>query len=175
MSGYYASFLARKTLRTNAAGPIVADADIHPFLHPWQRQIVAWAVRTGRAAVWADTGLGKTVMQLEWARLSGRRALVLAPLAVCHQTVREAAKIGLAPRYLREDDGLPGIVVTNYEISDHFDAAAFDAVSSAGDSAYLVTAKGQCNCPNQLRRGRADGCWHTAAARMAAATAGRAV
>lgn len=48
-------------------------------------------------------------------------------------------------------------------------------VSSAGDSAYLVTAKGQCNCPNQLRRGRADGCWHTAAARMAAATAGRAV
>lgn len=128
MSGDYASFLARKTHRITAAGPVVADSDIHPFLHPWQRQIVAWAVRTGRAAVWADTGLGKTVMQLEWARLSARRALVLAPLAVCHQTVREAAKVGLTPRYLREDDGLPGIVVTNYEISDHFDAAAFDAV-----------------------------------------------
>jgi hypothetical protein len=124
----YAGFLAAKTLRTAATGPLVADSDVHPFLHPWQRDIVRWAVRTGCAAIWADTGLGKTVMQLEWARLSGRRVLVLAPLAVCHQTVREGAKIGLSPRYLREDDGQPGIVVTNYEISGHFDASRFDAV-----------------------------------------------
>jgi hypothetical protein len=124
----YADFLASKTLRVAAAGPVVADSGVHPFLHRWQRDIVRWAVRTGRAAIWADTGLGKTVMQLEWARLSGDRVLILAPLAVCHQTVREGAKLGLTPRYLREDDGLPGIVVTNYEISDHFDAAAFNAV-----------------------------------------------
>jgi hypothetical protein len=50
----------------------------------WQNELVRWAVRTGRAALWADTGMGKTVMQLEWARLSGRspRSSV-APLAVC--------------------------------------------------------------------------------------------
>lgn len=124
----YRAFLEGKALRMPAAGPIVADSDVHPFLHRWQRDIVRWAVRTGRAAIWADTGLGKTVMQLEWARLSGGRALILAPLAVCHQTVREAAKIGVAVRYLRDDDGQPGIVVTNYEMSGHFDAARFDAV-----------------------------------------------
>lgn len=124
----YAEFLARKSSRPVLAGPAVSAADVHPFLHDWQRQVVAWAVRTGRAAIWADTGLGKTVMQLEWARLSGTRTLIVAPLAVCHQTVREGAKVGLSPRYLREDDGQPGIVVTNYEITGHFDAAAFDAV-----------------------------------------------
>ena len=124
----YQEFLARKTLRTTAIGPQVAADDLHPFLHDWQRLVTAWAIRTGRAAIWADTGLGKTVMQMEWARHSGDRSLILAPLAVCHQTVSEGAKIGLSPRYLREDDGQPGIVVTNYEISDHFDAARFDAV-----------------------------------------------
>lgn len=124
----YAEFLERKTARPVHAGPGVSPDEVHPFLHPWQRQIVAWAVRTGRAAIWADTGLGKTIMQLEWARLCGQRTLVVAPLAVCHQTVREASKIGLAPRYLREDDGAPGIVVTNYEITEHFDAAQFGAV-----------------------------------------------
>jgi hypothetical protein len=124
----YAEFLAAKVAKAGQHGPAVEPGDVHPFLHPWQRQIVAWAARTGRAAIWADTGLGKTVMQLEWARLSADRTLILAPLAVCHQTVREGAKVGLSPRYLREDDGQPGIVVTNYEISDHFDATAFGAV-----------------------------------------------
>ena len=128
MTTTYAEFLAAKTVRPVLAGPQVSAADIHPFLHPWQQLIVAWAVRTGRAAVWADTGLGKTVMQLEWARLSADRTLIIAPLAVCHQTVREGAKVGLTPRYLREDDGQPGIVVTNYEMTGHFDAAAFGAV-----------------------------------------------
>ncbi|MGW6531394.1 SNF2-related protein [Streptomyces venezuelae] len=105
------------------------------MLHPWQRQIVAWAVRTGRAAIWADTGLGKTVMQLEWARLSTEpaaagNALIVAPLAVCQQTVREAAKLGIAARYVRDGasvDG-PGVWVTNYEMVEHFDASLFDAV-----------------------------------------------
>lgn len=124
----YAEFLAGKTRRVGTLGrPCEAD-DVHPWLHDWQREITAWAVRKGRAAVWADTGLGKTVMQVEWARLSGERALIVAPLAVCQQTIREAAKIGVAVRYLREDDGAPGIVVTNYEMMDRFDPATLDAV-----------------------------------------------
>jgi len=100
------------------------------MLHDWQRELVVWAVRTGRAAIWADTGLGKTVMQVEWARLSGDRVLIVAPLAVCQQTVREAAKVGVEAAYVRDDsaaDG-PGMWVTNYEMVEHFDPAKIDAV-----------------------------------------------
>lgn len=124
----YADFLARKVERLPHTGPQVSSDDVHSFLHPWQRDLVAWAVHRGRAALWADTGLGKTLMQIEWARLSGDRVLVVAPLAVCAQTVREATKVDVEARYLRADDGRPGIVVTNYEMADRFDASTFDAV-----------------------------------------------
>jgi superfamily II DNA or RNA helicase len=126
----YAEFLARKQRRVQPAGRVVDEADVHPMLHPWQRRIVTWAVRAGRAALWEDTGLGKTVQQLEWARLSGDRSLVIAPLAVCHQTVREAAKVGITARYARsgEDACGPGIWVTNYEMASRFGPAALDAV-----------------------------------------------
>lgn len=124
----YADFLASKKRTTNDIGHPCEPADVHPTLHEWQARIVAWAVRKGRAAIWADTGLGKTFMQVEWARLSGTRTLIVAPLAVCHQTVREAAKLGITARYLREDDGQPGIIVTNYEMCTRFDPATLDAV-----------------------------------------------
>lgn len=103
------------------------------MLHDWQNELVQWAVRTGRAALWADTGMGKTVMQLEWARLSGDRPLVVAPLAVCQQTVRESAKLGIRAAYLREWDdfdplGDVRIHVTNYERLQNMPPAAFDAI-----------------------------------------------
>jgi hypothetical protein len=130
MTGSYAEFLAGKQRQAQPAGHAVDVGDVNPMLHPWQKRVVAWAVRTGRAALWADTGTGKTFMQLEWARLSGARALVIAPLAVCHQTVREAAKLGIAARYVRSDEDAagPGVWVTNYEMALKFDPAAIDAV-----------------------------------------------
>ena len=81
----YAEFLARKESRVEKPGRTVSADDIHPMLHDWQNELVRWAVGTGRAALWADTGMGKTVMQLEWARLSkgDGMGLVVAPLAVC--------------------------------------------------------------------------------------------
>lgn len=93
-------------------------------------EIVAWAVRKGRAALWADTGLGKTRMQIEWARLSGTTALVVAPLAVSAQSVREAAKIDVDARYVRSGQQItgPGVWVTNYEMIDRFDPDQIDAV-----------------------------------------------
>lgn len=131
----YAAFLARKQAAAPVLGRPVAPGSVHPMLHDWQREIVAWAVRTGRAAIWADTGLGKTVMQLEWARLSTEpdpagTALVVAPLAVCQQTVREAAKLGITARYVRSGEQVtgPGVWVTNYEMVDQFDPFLFDAV-----------------------------------------------
>ncbi len=129
----YAEFLARKTVRVEKPGHTVTAADIHPVLHPWQNELVRWAVRTSRAAIWADTGLGKTMMQLEWARLSAERgALVVAPLAVCQQTIREASKIGIPAYYARSADDVNhrhgDIAVTNYERVPSFDPHAFDAV-----------------------------------------------
>lgn len=126
----YADFLARKLAVVNTAGPTITDADIHPMLHPFQREIVRWAVEKRRAAVWADTGLGKTVMQVEWARHSGTTVLIVAPLAVCQQTVREAAKLDLTATYVRHPDQVtgPGVWVTNYEMVPGFPADMFDAV-----------------------------------------------
>jgi superfamily II DNA or RNA helicase len=128
----YSDFLARKESRVEKPGREVNPADIHPMLHTWQRDLVAWAVRTGRAALWADTGMGKTVMQLEWARLSGDTPLVVAPLAVCQQTVREAAKLGIRAKYMRDwDDFDPfgtDVHVTNYERLHNLPASGFDAI-----------------------------------------------
>jgi hypothetical protein len=126
----YADFLARKQRTVQAVGRDVAPEDVHPMLHEWQRRIVAWAVRTGRAALWEDTGLGKTVQQIEWARLSGERSLIVAPLAVCGQTVREAAKVGVEARYVRGDADAagPGVWVTNYEMASRFAPDGLDAV-----------------------------------------------
>jgi hypothetical protein len=129
MSGY-ADFLATKARRVGTLGHEVEPGDVHPFLHDWQARIVTWAVRKGRAALWVDTGLGKTVMQLEWARLSGDRTLIVAPLAVCAQTVREAARIGIEAHYAQNDAqaaGL-GVWVTNYERVAAFDPKDLDAV-----------------------------------------------
>ncbi|WP_052062031.1 helicase-related protein [Rhodococcoides fascians] len=126
----YADFLARKAKRAETPGRTITSDQIHPMLHPWQNELVQWAVRTSRAAIWADTGLGKTVMQVEWARLSGETSLIVAPLAVCAQTVREAAKLGVTATYVRDpaDIAGPGIWITNYEMVPHFPAAMFDAV-----------------------------------------------
>jgi superfamily II DNA or RNA helicase len=124
----YAEFLARKSAVKVAEVREVGD--VHLMLHGWQREIVEWAVRTGRAAVWADTGLGKTFMQVEWARLSGDTSLIVAPLAVTAQTVREAERLGVKARYVRSPDEMvgAGVYVTNYEMVKHFPADLFDAV-----------------------------------------------
>lgn len=128
----YATFLARKQARVEQPGRTITAGNVHPMLHTWQNELVRWAVRTSRAALWADTGMGKTVMQLEWARLSGDMPLVVAPLAVCQQTAREAGKLGIRAAYVKdysEVDPLGNHVhVTNYERLHGFPAAAFDAV-----------------------------------------------
>lgn len=126
----YTDFLEAK-VRAAPADGIVATADtMHGFLHQWQKDIVVWALGVGRAAIWADTGLGKTVMMLEWARHIGETTLIVAPLAVCSQTVREAAKIGITAHYVRGQSEVtaPGVYVTNYEMIDGFDPATLDAM-----------------------------------------------
>jgi DNA modification methylase len=116
----YAAFLASKRIVSDPVGFGIDRSDIHPTLFPFQQDIVKWAVRRGRSAIFADCGLGKTLMQLEWARHvhehTGGNVLILAPLAVAAQTAREGAKIGVEVTVCRDDDDVqPGINITNYE------------------------------------------------------------
>jgi len=126
----YADFLKSKRLVVPATGHNVPAEAIHPLLFDFQRDIVRWALRKGRAAIFADCGLGKTLMQLEWARLLGGRSLIVAPLSVARQTVGEASKIGLGIHYTRSgDDLIEGINITNYEMIERFDAGDFTSVA----------------------------------------------
>lgn len=127
----YQEFLATKARIVPPCGfepPALSDA-----LFPWQADIVRWAIRRGRACLFADTGLGKTRMQLEWARRvvehGIERALILAPLAVAAQTVAEGAKMGIAVSRCRSQaDVQPGINITNYDRLHLFEPEAFDAI-----------------------------------------------
>ena len=123
----YKDFLKSKEIVDQDSG-IGDPAGMNPLLFDWQADIVRWALRRGRAAIWADCGLGKTFMQLEWARHVPGRVLILAPLAVTSQTVREAERFGLDATYLRADNPAHRVVVSNYEMLDHFDADRFDGI-----------------------------------------------
>jgi len=102
---------------------------LSPMLYPFQRDIASWALRRGRAAIWADCGLGKTPMQLEWANHVPGDTLILAPLAVSAQTVREGEKFGIPVHYCRSQDmAKPGINITNYEMLEHFDPGRWTGV-----------------------------------------------
>lgn len=126
----YAAFLSSKHRRIPDFGIAIDESDVHKKLYDWQRRIVVWTVGRGRAAVFADCGLGKTFMQLEWARLLGGTALIIAPLSVARQTVREAHKIGSDVRYVRSGEEVegPGVWITNYEMADRFRPTDFDSV-----------------------------------------------
>lgn len=125
----YLNFLDSKRITHDAHGVIVTNDDINSILFDFQRDLVRWSLRKGRAAIFADTGLGKTFMQLEFARLTGEQALIVAPLSVARQTAREAEKIGISVKYVRHQDECEGqVCVTNYEMIGAFDPAQFGAV-----------------------------------------------
>lgn len=129
--GAYEEMLARKEVRARPCG--FEPGEMPAALFGWQRVVVERACRAGRYAIFADCGLGKTLMQLEWARQvcreTGGAVLVVAPLAVAAQTVAEGEKFGIPAAQAREmPDGPSGIVVTNYEMLDRFDMTAFAGV-----------------------------------------------
>jgi DNA modification methylase len=125
----YSEFLSRKEIRSEACGIDVPASAANPILFPFQRDIVTWSLRRGRGAVFADTGLGKTFIQLEWARLLGVKTLIVAPLSVGRQTAREARTLGTDVIEARSGADCSGpISVTNYEMLSHFNPDDFGAV-----------------------------------------------
>lgn len=126
----YQEFLERKTQLDGMHG--FEPSWLPEFLFPFQMALVDWAVRKGRAALFADCGLGKTPMQLVWAenvrRHTGQPVLIVTPLAVSFQTVAEANKFGIEAATSRDGKVSAGITVTNYERLGHFDTGRFGGV-----------------------------------------------
>jgi hypothetical protein len=126
----YADFISSKLSRFSAVG--FEPENVNSNLFDFQDALVRWSLRVGRCALFADTGLGKTRMQLAWAEAvlakHGGGILILAPLAVAEQTCEEGAKLGIEVRHLREAAGLTGICITNYERVHKFDCSDLTGV-----------------------------------------------
>src|ERR1035437_7906529 len=122
----YQDFIASKQI-TLADARLTKIPDLNPMLFPFQRDIVAWSLRKGRSAIFADCGLGKTPMQLEWAHHIPGRVLILAPLAVSQQTVREGKKFGIGVTYARKTCDAK-ITIANYEMLEHFNPADYTGI-----------------------------------------------
>lgn len=128
----YEEFIAKKT-------KVVAPAGFEPkpikgSLFEWQKHVVRWAIRQGRAALFEECGLGKTIQQIEWAdQVSDHTngpVLILTPLAVAHQTEKEAERFGYKASVVSSQDqvGQTGIYITNYEKLDNFTPESFSGV-----------------------------------------------
>lgn len=131
----YEQFLERKAI-VDAPTGIPNPRGISKSLFPFQQAVVKWALQRGRAALFEGTGLGKTPQQCEWAKHvakeTGLPVLILAPLAVSHQTVEEAQKIlGLTITYVEHPDDIKGagVYITNYQKLDRFDGIEFGGVA----------------------------------------------
>ena len=137
----YSEFLAGKRIEAPVVGFDVAPEDINPALFPFQRDIVRWALKLGRAALFENVGLGKTIQQLEWAKHvaahTGKPVLIIAPLGVAAQTVAEGAKFGYTVRRVFEqaEIGAASLVsadsdlfITNYDRVHLFTPSVFGGV-----------------------------------------------
>lgn len=128
----YRAFLEGKRVRAQSYG--FEPPALNPALFLFQAEIVRFALRKGRAALFVDTGLGKTLMQLDWSRCvhehTSGQVLILTPLAVAAQTVREGAKFGIAAKMVREDSDCDGasICVANYERLEKLNISRFAGV-----------------------------------------------
>ena len=127
----YREFLETKKITVKPTGFDCAEES--PALFGWQNDIVKWALRKGKCAVFSDCGTGKTRILLRWAQKvcehERRPVLILAPLAVTQQTKREGEKCGIHAEVVRDQSQcVDGLNITNYEMLSHFDPGAFCGV-----------------------------------------------
>lgn len=127
----YLDFISKKFKQHQSVG---INADLPDYgLFPHQKDLVLWALRGGKRAIFADTGLGKSRMQIAWAdqvqKHTDGDVLILAPLAVAQQTVEEAEAIGVKITHARESSDIKsGINITNYDRIHKFDTSRFVGV-----------------------------------------------
>ena len=129
----YSEFLEKKEVIIADSGFEVSDDELSPYLFNFQKDIVKWALRKGKSALFEDTGLGKTIQQLQWAESVNKHTdspiIIFAPLAVSKQTVKEGNKFGFKVNLCEsQDDVINGINITNYEKIHKFDTDSFAGV-----------------------------------------------
>ena len=129
----YKEFLENKRFVLESSGFDIDKSELNPMLYDFQKDIVRWALKKGKACIFADCGLGKTPMQLSWAyqvhKHTGGKILILAPLAVADQTKREAEKFGYFAKVVDcQENCIDGINITNYEKLDRFVAREFTGI-----------------------------------------------
>jgi len=130
MAKEYNQFLDSKSIKDQDSGFRVKESDLNPMLFDFQKAVTEWALMRGRAAIFADCGLGKTPIQLDWAshvrEETKKPVLIFAPLAVSKQTKREGDKFGEEVNVCRgQRDITEGINITNYEMLRHFNPEEF--------------------------------------------------
>ena len=142
----YEQFLQTKQKTHIHSGFDIEESELNENLFPFQRFIVKRALKAGKYAIFADCGLGKTLMQLEWANKvseeTNKPVLILAPLAVAGQTINEAVKFGLHCEKLKASVEGFGVYVTNYEQIDNIDCTQFSGIV-LDESSILKNFEGQ--------------------------------
>lgn len=128
----YTEFLQKKVKAHIPTGFDINEELLNANLFPFQNFIVKTALKHGRYAIFADCGLGKTLMQLEWAnqvnKHTGKPVLILAPLAVSGQTIQEGKKFGIEVEKVYDFPEMSGIVITNYEQLENIDCSQFGGI-----------------------------------------------
>lgn len=126
----YQEFLEKKNNKILFHGKEINKNNIHKMLFDYQKDVVYWACKKGRCAIFLDTGLGKTFILLEYARLLNEKTLIVSPLSVARQTVNEAKKINIDLKYIRHQEDLNDnlLFITNYEMIDNFDIDYFKTI-----------------------------------------------
>jgi len=128
----YKEFLETKQIIGQKNGFNIKLSKLNPMLFDWQKKLVQWALLKGSGAIFADCGLGKTPMQLDWAdqivKKINKSILILTPLAVSHQTVREGEKFGIECKRSLDGNIKSKIVITNYEKLHYFNPDKFVGV-----------------------------------------------
>lgn len=124
----YAEFLEKKKIEDVPTG-LKEIPELNPMLFDFQKDIVRWALKRGRACIFADCGLGKTPMQLEWAKHVPGRKLIVAPLAVAQQTIREGKKFGIDNiEYMPDEEIITNEGITNYERLEKFNPENYSGI-----------------------------------------------
>lgn len=128
----YDAFLKSKRKQHSSCGFKIKESELNKALFDFQKYIVQVSLEKGRFAIFADCGLGKTLMQLEWAnqivKKTGKPVLILAPLAVSSQTIEEGNKFNIDVVKLNDEYSIPGIYITNYEQLKNIDTSFFTGI-----------------------------------------------
>jgi len=129
----YNYFIDKKFEKIEDSGFDFDESEMNPLLFDFQKQCVKWSLRKGKSALFEECGLGKTIQQLEWSKIiqqkTSKPVIIIAPLGVSKQTVREGEKFGYQINLCKDkNDIINGINITNYEKIEKFDFSVFSGI-----------------------------------------------